>query len=143
MEGRYVRLPVITPLPDLSTTWSAALRVLTGMKRRFSRDDLLRQRYVNFMRQYKNLSHMTLVEANSVSGERVSYLPHHEIMRQASSTKLRVVFNGSIMTLSGCSLNLMVGSNLLPTKSIAQMANASTYLRDGRQKDISTNTSAS
>ncbi|XP_011163879.2 uncharacterized protein LOC105198742 [Solenopsis invicta] len=69
------------------------------------------------MRQYEDLGHMTPVRADQAAGDRVSYLPHHGVLREASSiTKLRVVFNGSTTVLSGDSLNrsLLVGQNLLP-----------------------------
>ncbi|XP_029671985.1 uncharacterized protein LOC115240772 [Formica exsecta] len=49
--------------------------------------------------------------------KRLCYLPHHGVMREASSTtKLRVVFNGSSRLPSGETLNqhLQVGPNLLP-----------------------------
>lgn len=45
------------------------------------------------------------------------YLSHHGVLRETSTTtKLRVVFNGSQRTKSGTSLNsqLLVGANLLP-----------------------------
>ncbi|XP_039303484.1 uncharacterized protein LOC120357383 [Solenopsis invicta] len=115
-DGRYVvRLPVIEPLPDLATTRRAALRALTSMERRLARDDRLSELYVGFMRTYEDLGHM--VRADAAPGGRTSYLPHHGVLREASSTtKLRVVFNGSTTTASGKSLNrsLLVGPNLLP-----------------------------
>lgn len=46
------------------------------------------------------------------------FLPHHDVMRESSTTtKLRIVFNGSQKTRAGESLNssLLVGANLLPT----------------------------
>lgn len=49
--------------------------------------------------------------------ERVCYLPHHGVLKDSSSTtRLRVVFNGSWNVSSGTSLNqnLLVGRNLLP-----------------------------
>ncbi|XP_071577990.1 uncharacterized protein [Temnothorax nylanderi] len=117
-DGRYmVRLPVVDPLPDLRGTRSAALRALAHMEKRFARDDKLKQLYVEFMRQYEELGHMTPVAPEDKTKSRVSYLPHHGVMREAStSTKLRVVFNGSTSLPSGDSLNkcLRVGPNLLP-----------------------------
>ncbi|XP_077275741.1 uncharacterized protein LOC143904736 [Temnothorax americanus] len=117
-DGRYmVRLPVVDPLPDLKGTRSAALRALAHMERRFARDDKLKQLYVEFMRQYEKVGHMTPVAPEDKTKRRVSYLPHHGVMREAStSTKLRVVFNGSTSLPSGDSLNkcLRVGPNLLP-----------------------------
>ncbi|XP_039303368.1 uncharacterized protein LOC120357277 [Solenopsis invicta] len=85
------------------------------MKRRLARDDRLSELYVGFMRTYEDLGHM--VRADAAPGGRTSYLPHHGVLREASSTtKLRVVFNGSTTTASGESLNrsLLVGPNLLP-----------------------------
>lgn len=69
------------------------------------------------MSQYESLSHMTPVDCSHASRKPVSYLPHHGALRETSSTtKLRVVFNGSIATPTGHRLNqyLMVGPNLLP-----------------------------
>lgn len=38
-DGRYiVRLPIRSPLPDLSATRRSAIRLLINMERRFSRD---------------------------------------------------------------------------------------------------------
>ncbi|XP_011687025.1 PREDICTED: uncharacterized protein LOC105449468 [Wasmannia auropunctata] len=117
-DGRYVvRLPIVNPLPDLSATRHSAVRVLTSMERRFARDERLRQLYRDFMVQYDEMDHMTMVEPSGDSPTRVSYLPHHGVLRETSSTtKLRVVFNGSTALPTGESLNrcLLVGPNLLP-----------------------------
>lgn len=48
------------------------------------------------------------------------YLPHHGVLKESSSsTRLRVVFNGSWIVSSGASLNanLLIGKNLLPALS--------------------------
>jgi len=116
-DGRYcVRLPVIEPLPDFSRTRRAAVRLLGHMERRFARDSQLHHLYESFMRDYEALGHMT---ATAASGEdtRACFLPHHGVLREAStSTKLRVVFNSSTTTAFGDSLNrhLLIGPNLLP-----------------------------
>ncbi|XP_071581043.1 uncharacterized protein [Temnothorax nylanderi] len=117
-DGRYVvRLPLVSPLPDLSGTRRVAERVLRSMEGRFARDAALHAAYVEFMKQYAELGHMTPIHADDLNETRVCYLPHHGVMRATSSTtKLRVVFNGSATVPSGDSLNqhLMVGPNLLP-----------------------------
>lgn len=118
-DGRYsVRLPVITPLPDLSETRRLAARVLKQMEGRFTRDDTLLMLYTDFMKQYTDLKHMSLVATASDSTRpHCCFLPHHDVRREAStSTKLRVVFNGSAAVSSGETLNkyLMTGPNLLP-----------------------------
>lgn len=69
------------------------------------------------MRQYEDLGHMSPADPAQLVAE-ISYLSHHDVMREASTTtKLRVVFNGSTLTSAGDSLNscLMVGSSLLPS----------------------------
>lgn len=118
-DGRYtVRLPLANPLPDFSEMRRVAARVLKHMERKFERDTCFKNRYTEFMRQYFDLNHMTPVLPSEELGEsRVCFLPHHGVMREASSTtKLRVVFNGSTATSSGQTLNqqLMTGPNLLP-----------------------------
>ncbi|XP_011868288.1 PREDICTED: uncharacterized protein LOC105562229, partial [Vollenhovia emeryi] len=86
------------------------------MEAKLSRDRSLRDLYVDFMRQYADLGHMTRV-LTATGPSPVCYLPHHGVLREASSTtKLRVVFNGSATLPTGESLNryLRVGPNLLP-----------------------------
>ncbi|XP_024889273.1 uncharacterized protein LOC112465780 [Temnothorax curvispinosus] len=86
------------------------------MESRFARDAALHAAYMDFMKQYAELGHMTPIHANDLNGIRVCYLLHHGVMRATSSTtKLRVVFNGSATVSTGDSLNqhLMVGLNLL------------------------------
>lgn len=117
--GRYtVRLPLVSPLPDLSGTRRAAARALRALEGRFERDAPFHAQYVDFMHQYMDLGHMTRVPpAESSAGIQVCYLPHHGVMRETSSTtKLRVVFNGSTAVSTGETLNqfLQVGPNLLP-----------------------------
>lgn len=118
-DGRYiVRLPFSAPPEDLSDTRRMATRVLNHMEARFARNAPFRELYVEFMRQYSNLGHMTeLPNAATSAGTQICYLPHHGVMREMSSTtKLRVVFNGSAVTRTGETLNqhLHTGPNLLP-----------------------------
>lgn len=117
-DGRYVvRLPVKLPLPDLTGTRHSSMRLLFHMEGRFSRDNRLHHLYVDFMKQYEDLGHMTPVRRENSTADSTCYLPHHGVLREmSSSTKLRVVFNGSSAVASGDSLNrhLLVGPNLLP-----------------------------
>lgn len=58
-----------------------------------------------FMEEYKNLNHMELVEESEPVKD-CYYIPHHGVYRpDKSSTRLRVVFNASMPTTSGVSLN--------------------------------------
>lgn len=119
-DGRYVvGLPTITPLPDLTETRFIAARVQKHMEVKFARDTSFRELYEEFMKQYASLKHMTLSKSDAEETRKGScYLPHHGVMRESSSTtKLRVVFNGSTRVSSGETLNqyLLTGENLLPS----------------------------
>ncbi|XP_036347096.1 uncharacterized protein LOC118756438, partial [Rhagoletis pomonella] len=106
--GRYVvRLPVKNEsgLSQLSSTREAALSLLSTMERRLNRDASVRKLYHDFMSEYYKLGHMELVGNDRLNG-RVSYLPHHSVLKDSSTTtKLRVVFNASKRSGSGLSLN--------------------------------------
>ncbi|KAG5310817.1 MOS1T transposase, partial [Pseudoatta argentina] len=96
--------------------WSAE-RLLTAIERRCGREVRFGLLYHAFLKEYEEMHHMEAVPRSSESQARC-YLPHHGVLRELnSSTKLRVVFNGSQSTRSGKSLNsqLLVGANLLPS----------------------------
>ena len=114
-EGRFmVRLP-FKVIPELGPSRSAALRSLNSMQQRFRKNPDFQRAYQDFLQEYENLGHM--VAARAPPEGRHFYLPHHGILKSTSSTtKLRVVFNGSMATSNGRSLNdvLHTGPNLLP-----------------------------
>ncbi|XP_070167796.1 uncharacterized protein [Polyergus mexicanus] len=116
-SGRFVvRLPITPPLPDLTGTKFAAARLLGQMERRFTRDEQLRRLYSAFMQEYEDLGHMSPARPGTAMPSEC-FLPHHGVMRKASSpAKIRVVFNGSSTVASGACLNqhFRVGPNLLP-----------------------------
>lgn len=92
---------------------SVALRRFRSLERRLDHDELLKTQYAGFMREYLELGHMRRVEnRESTNSDPAFYLPHHAVFKESSSTtKLRVVFDGSCQSPSGISLNdaLMVG----------------------------------
>ncbi|XP_039436949.1 uncharacterized protein LOC120418570 [Culex pipiens pallens] len=105
-DGRYsVALPKAKDaLSRLGESKDIAVRRLHGTERRLARDDHLREQYVAFMHEYEQLGHMTKV-TDTGSAKRC-YLPHHPVVREASTTtKVRVVFDASCKTSSGVSLN--------------------------------------
>lgn len=92
----------------------SAERLLSAMERRCIHDPEFGTLYRTFMHEYEELKHMSLVRRGDAPK---CFLPHHGVLRQSSSsTKLRVVFNGSQRINTGESLNshLLVGANLLP-----------------------------
>ena len=69
---------------------------------------------------YLDLNHAEPVPPEETSSSEIYYLPMHAVMKDSSTTtKLRVVFDGSATTSSGSSLNqsLLVGPTLQPTLS--------------------------
>ncbi|XP_071640001.1 uncharacterized protein [Temnothorax longispinosus] len=83
---------------------------------RYTRDVDLQQQYVQFMREYESLQHMTPVANHQDAPRRDVPQIKCAVWAASTTTKLRVVFNGSSSLPSGESLNdhLLVGPNLLP-----------------------------
>ncbi|XP_065085126.1 uncharacterized protein LOC135707260 [Ochlerotatus camptorhynchus] len=113
-EGRYtVPLPKNEDvLPNLGESRDIAFRRLLGTERRLARDANLREQYIGFMDEYLKLGHMRKVEETTEGPVKRCYLPHHPVVKEASTTtKVRVVFDASCKTSSGVSLNdvLLVG----------------------------------
>ncbi|XP_062557644.1 uncharacterized protein LOC134222513 [Armigeres subalbatus] len=113
-NGRYtVALPMMEgAVSRLGESRDIAFRRLQGTERRLARDSSLREQYVVFMEEYLNLGHMEMLDEDSQGSIRRCYLPHHPVVKEASTTtKVRVVFDASCKTSSGVSLNdvLLVG----------------------------------
>ncbi|XP_062556622.1 uncharacterized protein LOC134221449 [Armigeres subalbatus] len=113
-EGRYiVPLPKNEDvLPNLGESKDIAFRRLLGTERRLARDAHLREQYIAFMDDYLKLGHMRKVEEATEDKIKRCFLPHHPVVKEASTTtKVRVVFDASCETSSGVSLNdvLLVG----------------------------------
>ncbi|XP_033222803.1 uncharacterized protein LOC117176658 [Belonocnema kinseyi] len=108
-DERYVvHLPIKSDVTSLGDSYSAALRMLIHMEQRFKRDVHFQKTYAKFMEEYHQLQHMKSVNipADRRSISRSFFLPHHGVWRESSSTtKLRVVFNGSRRSSRGISLN--------------------------------------
>ncbi|XP_029158981.1 uncharacterized protein LOC114931178 [Nylanderia fulva] len=116
--GRYiVRLPLSSPPTNLHETRRPAERLLRTMETKGSRDPRFGDLYRSFMQEFEDLQHMKRVNIATTANDLKCYLPHHGVLKESSTTtKLRVVFNGSQRTQAGTSLNshLLTGANLLP-----------------------------
>ncbi|KMQ88376.1 hypothetical protein RF55_12152, partial [Lasius niger] len=92
-----------------------ASRSLNRLEHRLSKDVKLSEAYQRFLLEYELMGHMAPVTDARNSDSAVYYLPHHPVLREASTTSpLRVVFNASCVTNSGTSLNdqLLTGHKL-------------------------------
>ncbi|XP_024872049.1 uncharacterized protein LOC112454731 [Temnothorax curvispinosus] len=120
-NGRFVvSLPLKGEIKSLGDSEYNAMKSLKSMERRFAKDPILHQRYLDFLQEYESMGHMELVPENQEDPDVVYYLPHHGVTRKESdTTKLRVVFNASCRTSSGVSLNdlLIVGPETQPELS--------------------------
>lgn len=113
-----VSLPFKTNPPlDIGDSYFIALTAYIRLEKRLARNPEHARLYHEFLNEYLRLGHMCLVDDNDVnldSKQRV-YLTHHPVLREDSTTtRLRVVFNASMPTSNGSSLNdhLLVGPKL-------------------------------
>lgn len=116
-EGRFsVAIPLKMSETSLGNSFDRAKQCFFSLERRLQRLPKLKQMYTDFMAEYKDLGHMSVIADNSDSNtQRSYYLPHHGVLRESSTTtKLRVVFNASAPTSTGISLNdlQMVGPTI-------------------------------
>jgi hypothetical protein len=112
--GRYeVRLPLSDSADKLGESYDTAMAKFLALERRLEKNPQLKQDYSAFLGEYLQLGHMTPVSKDEERKEIPHfYMPHHGVVKEASSTtKLRVVFNGSEKSSNGISLNdiLMTG----------------------------------
>lgn len=99
-DGRYVvYLPFTDKLNLLGKSKSIAIRQFLFMERKMQREPNFKINYINFIKEFEELNHLSKVENDKEEGY---YTPHHGII---SSSKFRVVFNASKPTTSGLSLN--------------------------------------
>ncbi|XP_046810016.1 uncharacterized protein LOC124420600 [Lucilia cuprina] len=99
IDGRFeVRLPFKTDPKILGNSYEIAKRRYLYLERRLAKDHKMKEMYVDFMKEYLNLGHMSLVEN----------------INHITTTKWRVVFNASSKTSTQKSLNdtLMIGPTI-------------------------------
>jgi hypothetical protein len=111
-EKFVVRLPFKQNVSKLRGSKDIATKRFLQFERNLMKQPTLRSDYVKFMAEYLKLGHMSPV--TNIDAFRC-YLPHHCVVKESSTTtKLRVVFDGSCKTNSGISLNetLLVGPTI-------------------------------
>jgi hypothetical protein len=112
--GRFqVSLPFKESPPNLGDSLQRATVRFKQLERRLARDPELRDAYAGVIQEFISMGHMEEVPACELDrpSNRVFHLCHHAVFKESTTTAIRVVFDGSMATLSGQSLNdtLMLG----------------------------------
>lgn len=103
--GRFiVSIPFKHSPKLLGSTRQQALNMLYKLERKFVFNAEFKLLYHDFIHEYIKLGHMTQLTEDPNTPN--FYLPHHGVLKEESTTtKLRVVFNASMPSTSGWSLN--------------------------------------
>ena len=112
--GHYeVKLPLLDSADKLGDSYHTAKAKFVALEQRLPKQPQLRKDYSEFLEEYVQLGLMTPLDEADVKKDCPNfYMPHHGVLKKTSSTtKLRVVFNGSEKSSNGVSLNdiLMIG----------------------------------
>jgi hypothetical protein len=116
-NGKFlVKLPLKNDPPILKSNRDSAVKFFNNLERNLNKRPTLKSDYVQFMRDYISLGHMEEVPGCELNKPNCTYLPHHAVLKDSTSTKLRVVFNASFRSADALSLNdnLMAGPTIQP-----------------------------
>ncbi|XP_029054415.2 uncharacterized protein LOC114881732 [Osmia bicornis bicornis] len=102
-DGRYiVKIPFNEQVHRLGSSRQQAENRLKSLERRLMKQPQLREQYIEFLAEYERLGHMSRISKQTVDEKIVFYLPHHAVFKaDSTTTKLRVVFDGSAKTSTG------------------------------------------
>ncbi|XP_033254138.1 uncharacterized protein LOC117193495 [Drosophila miranda] len=108
-DGVYiVQYPFKESAPPMGSTLPQALRRFSSLERKFRKFPALKQQYVEFMEDYIQRGHMEVIPSSTVENGPANhnYLAHHAVFKpDSTTTKCRVVFDGSGEDCNGSSLN--------------------------------------
>ena len=107
-DGRFiVNVPYSPKVNGLGDSFEIAKKRLHSVEQKLDKDSQLKEGYLNFMNEYVASGNMTELSSEELHSEPPTYyLPHHAVMKpESTTTKIRVVFDGSSKTTSGLSLN--------------------------------------
>lgn len=103
-SGRFiVTIPFKPSINQIGNSQALARRRFFYLENKLAKSNSLKQQYVDFMAEYIALGHMSEVIDNNALNS--YYIPHHAVVKDSVSTKLRVVFDASMKSDSGISLN--------------------------------------
>ncbi|GFT25027.1 integrase catalytic domain-containing protein [Trichonephila clavipes] len=112
-DGRYILKLPFRDDSSIGDSKEGALKRFYSLERKLHSNNQLKEQYTEFMKEYQNLGHMTPLASDVKSPH--YFLPHHGVINDNSSTtKLRVVFDGSFKSTNGNSFNdiLLTGKKL-------------------------------
>ncbi|GFY06137.1 integrase catalytic domain-containing protein [Trichonephila clavipes] len=112
-DGRYILKLPFRDDSSIGDSKEGALKRFYSLERKLHSNNQLKEQYTEFMEEYQNLGHMIPLASHVKSPH--YFLPHHGVINDNSSTtKLRVVFDGSFKSTNGNSLNdiLLTGKKL-------------------------------
>jgi hypothetical protein len=116
-DGRFVvRLPTKMESSNIGLSRLSAGRRLHAIECRLDRDPNLKDQYHRFLKEYEELGYVEPIKSQE-GRNTCYYLPHHPVFKETrSTTKTRVVFDGSAKTFNRVSLNdiLQVGPTVQP-----------------------------
>ncbi|KAK9720233.1 Protein of unknown function (DUF1759) [Popillia japonica] len=106
-DGRFVvKIPFKQNYECLGQSRNLALNRFYSQEQRLVKDQELYEPYKKFMREYESMGHMSQVNESYDSEELNYYMPHHAVVKKSSTTtQVRVVFDASMKTDAGISLN--------------------------------------
>lgn len=100
-----VKLPLQINVHEIGDSLQMAIRRLLSLERKLNRNPQIKQQYHNFMCEYLELGHMSIISGENSNNIKY-YIPHSYVLKDSSiTTKLRVVFDASCKSESGVSLN--------------------------------------
>lgn len=116
-NGKYqVKLPFANNKgPNLGQSRPQAIKRYTQLQRQLEANPSLKKDYNKCLDEYWELGHMEMINPPH-DGELCYYVPHHAVLKESTTTKLRVVFDASAKTTNGYSLNeqLLTGPTIQP-----------------------------
>lgn len=107
-NGKFeVSIPFNSKVEQLANNYNSALHQFLNLEKRLAKNPELRKQCKYFMQEYIDRGDMSPVDiANDRPNHPVFYFSYHPVMKSDSTTtKVRIVFNGSLKTASGLSLN--------------------------------------
>ncbi|XP_075162915.1 uncharacterized protein LOC142235550 [Haematobia irritans] len=105
-SGAYsVVLPKNQNFNELGESYNRALKRFMNLENKLKKMPQTKEKYIAVMNEYAQLEHMSPIVSMPKSTN-TYFLPHHYVHKEDSTTtKLRVVFDGSAKTTTGLSLN--------------------------------------